>query len=269
VLAVTTDAICRAPGFQERCEALLSLGEDFGMVVRAPGATAAEQARFTLVATAARRGRGAAVFVHARPDLAVALEADGLQLRRNDLSPADARRVFPNGRIGVSVHDRAEAEQAIRDGADYLVVGSVFESTSHPGRPAKGLRWLEALTGLGRPVIAIGGITRERVDPVRSAGASGIAAISAIWDVPDPLAAGRDLLAAWNAGSEALRLTVNGETRRLSAPATLARLLAELDLDARGVVVELNRRIVRRTDLEATPLHDGDAVELVHFVGGG
>jgi thiamine biosynthesis protein ThiS len=66
-----------------------------------------------------------------------------------------------------------------------------------------------------------------------------------------------------------LALVVNGEPRRVPAPATAADLLAHLGLDGRAVVVELNRRIVRRTDLGATALHEGDAVELVHFVGGG
>lgn len=66
-----------------------------------------------------------------------------------------------------------------------------------------------------------------------------------------------------------IALVVNGEPRRLPDPATAADLLAHLGLDGRAVVVELNRRIIRRPDLADTPLHEGDAVELVHFVGGG
>jgi thiamine biosynthesis protein ThiS len=66
-----------------------------------------------------------------------------------------------------------------------------------------------------------------------------------------------------------LTISVNGEPRRLPAPATLADLLQALKLDPRTVVVELNRQIVRRPVLEATALEDGDSVELVHFVGGG
>jgi thiamine biosynthesis protein ThiS len=66
-----------------------------------------------------------------------------------------------------------------------------------------------------------------------------------------------------------LALTVNGEARRVPAPATVKDLLDRLGLDPRGVVVELNRRIVRRPEHTQTPLQDGDAVELVHFVGGG
>lgn len=64
-------------------------------------------------------------------------------------------------------------------------------------------------------------------------------------------------------------IVVNGEPRRVPSPATLLDLLAHLGLDPRTVVVEHNRQIVRRPRLGETPLAEGDAVELVHFVGGG
>lgn len=66
-----------------------------------------------------------------------------------------------------------------------------------------------------------------------------------------------------------LTISVNGETRQLRAPATLLDLLANLEVDARQVVVELNREIIRRHRLGDTALSTGDQVELVHFVGGG
>jgi thiamine biosynthesis protein ThiS len=66
-----------------------------------------------------------------------------------------------------------------------------------------------------------------------------------------------------------LEIMVNGESRRVPGPATAADLLRHLGLDPRTVVLELNRKIVRRPQLNDTPLADGDAVELVHFVGGG
>lgn len=66
-----------------------------------------------------------------------------------------------------------------------------------------------------------------------------------------------------------LEIVVNGEPRRVPAPASVADLLRQLGLDPRTVVVELNRQIIRRPQLQDTPLTDGDAVELVHFVGGG
>lgn len=67
----------------------------------------------------------------------------------------------------------------------------------------------------------------------------------------------------------ALAVTINGEQRETPAPATLASVLQQLGLDPRGVVVEHNRRIVRRPDLAATAVAAGDAIEIVHFVGGG
>jgi thiazole synthase len=66
-----------------------------------------------------------------------------------------------------------------------------------------------------------------------------------------------------------LAITVNGEPKRLPGPATLADLLRHLDLDPRTIVVEHNRKIVRRPQLHETALAEGDTVELVHFVGGG
>jgi len=66
-----------------------------------------------------------------------------------------------------------------------------------------------------------------------------------------------------------LRVQINGESREFDAPASLLDLLRSLDLDPRMVVVEHNRAIVRRPELASTPVHEGDRIELVHFVGGG
>lgn len=66
-----------------------------------------------------------------------------------------------------------------------------------------------------------------------------------------------------------MRITVNGKQREVTEPASVTDLLAHLDLHPRAVVVELNRKIVRRPELAETNLHDGDVIELVHFVGGG
>ena len=66
-----------------------------------------------------------------------------------------------------------------------------------------------------------------------------------------------------------LHIVVNGEERQVPGPATLLELLEHLGLDPRAVVVERNREIVRRPKLGDTKLEEGDAIELVHFVGGG
>ncbi len=67
----------------------------------------------------------------------------------------------------------------------------------------------------------------------------------------------------------ALHIQVNGEPREIPAPATVEDLLHRLGLDPRTVVVEVNRQIVRRPRQAETALTEGDAIELVHFVGGG
>jgi thiamine biosynthesis protein ThiS len=67
----------------------------------------------------------------------------------------------------------------------------------------------------------------------------------------------------------ALTITLNGELREVAGPLTLAGLLAALELNPETVVVEHNRRIVRRGELASHPVSTGDVVEIVHFVGGG
>ena len=69
--------------------------------------------------------------------------------------------------------------------------------------------------------------------------------------------------------SETVSVLVNGEPREVSRGATLLELLDALALDPRTVVVEHNRRIVRRPALAGVLISPGDAIELVHFVGGG
>lgn len=199
LFAVTTDAICRSADFGVRAAAVAAAGPAAALVVRAPGGTAAQLAVFAERVSALARPPEAAVIVHARPDLARAIGAQGVQLRRDDLAARDARRVFPHGWIGVSVHTREEAETAIEEGADYLVAGNVFETSSHPERRARGLPWLAEVCSLGVPVVAIGGVTAARAGAVNAAGAWGAAAITALWDAPDPAAAALGLLAPWTA----------------------------------------------------------------------
>ena len=66
-----------------------------------------------------------------------------------------------------------------------------------------------------------------------------------------------------------MRLTINGEPRELDGAPDLAALIASLELDARKVAVERNLEIVPRSLYAATPLADGDRIEIVHFIGGG
>lgn len=69
--------------------------------------------------------------------------------------------------------------------------------------------------------------------------------------------------------TEPIRITLNGEPRELAAGLSLLTLLEHFSLDPRAVVVERNREIIRRPALAETPVRSGDAIEVVHFVGGG
>ena len=69
--------------------------------------------------------------------------------------------------------------------------------------------------------------------------------------------------------AESLTVKLNGEPRRVSAGATIAGMLADLGLNAERVAVERNREIVPRSTLGEVEVRDGDAFEIVHFVGGG
>ena len=68
---------------------------------------------------------------------------------------------------------------------------------------------------------------------------------------------------------DAIAITVNGQPRRIPAGATVAALLAEIGLDRRKVAVERNEEIVPRSTYAVVALGPGDAIEIVHFIGGG
>jgi len=133
------------------------------------------------------------LFVNDRLDVALAVPTAGVQLGRGSLPVSAARALNPLWWIGKSVHNLAEAEAARTEGADYLVVGPVFVTASHPGRTPLGLERLQAIASAvdGLPVIAIGGITADRVREVSNSGAYGVAAIRALWDDVEPGEAAR------------------------------------------------------------------------------
>ena len=68
---------------------------------------------------------------------------------------------------------------------------------------------------------------------------------------------------------ETMFITINGERKEFPQLATVAELLSHLKFDARKIAVERNMQLVKRTEYEATPLNDGDEIEIVNFVGGG
>ncbi len=197
---VTDDAVLARPGFpRDAAAAVEAGGARVALHLRGPGTGGRRLHELALALLPAIRAAGAALLVNDRVDVALACGADGVQLRARALSPADARRLLGAGPlIGASVHDAAEAGRAVRDGADFLLVGTLYATPSHPGRAGTGVGLVSALAGRGRPVVGIGGITRERVREVRMAGAAGVAVLRGAWDAASVAEAVSGYLKAWS-----------------------------------------------------------------------
>lgn len=195
--AITDDAVLADADVGIKAAAIAAAGPAVALHVRGKATTAAlltkAAARFVSLAGPPE----AAVILNGRPDIARGVGAHGVHLGNGDLSVTDARTVLGPGWIGRSVHGLDEAQAAVDEGADYLLLGAIYETASHPGRKPLGLGPLEAVARLGPPVIAIGGITVERVAEVRAAGAWGVAAIRALWATKDPYAAAVGMVGSW------------------------------------------------------------------------
>lgn len=142
---------------------------------------------------------GARLFINDRVDVALAVEADGVQRGHTSLPVRLMRTVVGNRLlIGASVHSLEEALAAQREGADFLLFGPVYDT---PSKRAYGAP--HGVEALGRvveavsiPVLAIGGITPERVHEVKKSGAHGVAVISAILATERPAEATKAFLEA-------------------------------------------------------------------------
>lgn len=137
-------------------------------------------------------GEGALIVVNDRPQIALELGL-GLHLPAASASVAERPPL-----LGRSVHNPAEARQAIRDGVDYAVVGTIFPTGSKPGHAGDGPAHLRALADQlsSIPAYAIGGIDAGNAADAIGAGAHGVAVRSAILGANDPPAAARAIVAA-------------------------------------------------------------------------
>jgi thiamine-phosphate diphosphorylase len=138
---------------------------------------------------------GALLLVNDRVDVALAAGVDGVQLGAGALPAAEARRLLgPAARIGRSVHSVAEARVAVAEGADFLIVGTIHATATHPDRAPAGPALLAAVAQHVRvPIFAIGGVTAANAAECLRHGAHGVAVIRAIGDAADPEAAARAL----------------------------------------------------------------------------
>ena len=180
---VTNDAVLADPVFPARARAVLAAGGS-EVVLHLRGYRTSGRRLFELTRTLERSG---SLAINDRVDIALATGCRHVHLGQRGLPVREVSLLLdPDATVGVSVHDAAEAEAAAAE-ADYLFAGHVFETESHPGVPGKGVEFLrETRAHVDRPVVAIGGITPERVSEVRGAGAHGVAALSGVWSAGDP-----------------------------------------------------------------------------------
>jgi thiamine-phosphate pyrophosphorylase len=142
------------------------------------------------------REHGATFIVNDRLDIALAVEADGVHLGEEDVPISVARRLLGAAAvIGASVADPERARAAQAEGASYLGVGPVFETSSKPDAGAAvGTGPLaEIKRAVAIPVLAIGGVNCDNVSVVLRTGADGVAVISAVAEADDMAAAARAL----------------------------------------------------------------------------
>ena len=127
------------------------------------------------------RDYDALYIVDDRLDIALAVDADGVQLGPEDLPIDVARELAPNLIIGASIYSLEEALKAEEMGADYLGAGAIYPSPSKPDAKVLGIEGLkEVVSKVSIPVVAIGGINHDNAADVIRAGADGIAVISAV-----------------------------------------------------------------------------------------
>lgn len=202
--AVTTPELLVRDGFAARAAALMAAMGGAGAVhLRGPGLPARALFRLLEALRPVQERTGCWLIVNERVDVALAGGGRAVQLTTRSLSVADARLAAPGLPIGASVHSVTEARVAERDGAAWVVAGHVFPTASHPGEDGRGTAFVSAVAGaVAVPVIAIGGITPERVTELRRAGAHGVAVIRGIWEASDAEAAATDYLAMYDADAD-------------------------------------------------------------------
>jgi thiazole tautomerase (transcriptional regulator TenI) len=272
---VTTGELLERPDFATAAPALVrALGPALALHLRGPGTPGRRLLELAQTLAGECRDAGALLVVNDRLDVALAAGAGGVQLGRRSLPAGAVRPLLGGLRLGVSAHSAAEVEAAAEAGADFALLGTIYATPSHPGVKGAGPERVRECAGM-LPLVAIGGVTPDRVGELLAAGAHGVAVVRGVWGAEDPVAAAGEYARALAAGASAdggratVRVTVNGEGRQIDAGLTVAGYLELLGLHPRMIVVEYNREILDRARFDEVVLREGDGLELVHFVGGG
>jgi thiamine-phosphate pyrophosphorylase len=137
------------------------------------------------------REHAAAFVVNDRADIARLAGAAGVHVGQDDLPPEDVRILLgPDALVGLSTHTELQVDDALSRPVSYVAVGPVFGTgTKVTGYAARGLSIVQYASGRGRPVVAIGGITLDRVRQVIDAGAASVAVVSDLFAEGDDVEA--------------------------------------------------------------------------------
>lgn len=205
---VTNDAMLRRVGWESLAiEVLEAGGPRVAVHVRGPGTEGGEIYRHVERLLPYARRTGGNLFVNDRVDVGLVLDVDGVHLGRRSLPVRMARELL-DGRavwIGASTGGGDGAAVLGEEGADYVFLGTIFETPTHPGSSGMGLADLTGAVESARdvPVIGIGGIDPEKAGEVRRAGAWGAAVVRGVWEAPDAAAAVRRYLDEMENGRDA------------------------------------------------------------------
>jgi len=179
---------------EEVTAALLAGGADF-LQLRAKNHDLATIERVARRLLPLCRAAGIPFIINDFPDLAAAIDADGVHIGQDDGPLAAARDIVGPGKIiGRSTHSLEQARAALAEGFDYIGFGPLFPTPTKAGRPAIGLHEVAVMerdVGSHIPAFCIGGITPETLPQVLAAGARRIVVVSALLQAPDVKAATR------------------------------------------------------------------------------
>lgn len=183
-----TDSAISGFSIPEQVERFIAGGATL-IQIREKHASSREFYEAAAAAIAHPRPPGVRIIINDRVDIAMLLNADGVHLGQDDLSPMHARRLLGSGSIiGYSTHTVSQAAEALDLPIDYLAFGPIFPTaTKNDPDPAVGLDLLAEVKRLagGLPLVAIGGIDEANVRMVLDSGADSAAMISSILSDPD------------------------------------------------------------------------------------
>jgi thiamine-phosphate diphosphorylase len=197
---VADNAAIEAAGFQQTAVALMQLGGDrLALHVRAHGMPGGRF--FDAVAGLSKSAAetGAWLIINDRVDVALAGRITRVLVGKRSLPMGTVRALMgSDATIGYSAHSADEAAQAARDTANFVMLGTIYETASHPGRAGSGVKLVHDVSAqVALPVVAIGGITPARVSEVMAAGATGVAVLRGVWHRSDAEAAVQEYLDAF------------------------------------------------------------------------